>query len=496
MSAPTLADGAHESEHLDAFHDLLLTLAGTLDVREVFQRLRAIVARIIPHDHIELALLTDGAHLSVYASTGDAPVGRKSLQAVSDPSVARIFNEASTGRGLQCGVCVPVWAESQPIGTLTLLSRHSDIYSQRELILAQSVADYLAVVISHQRLAEAARHAAESRASAERLERRGKMLVEQGDLKVGSHRVVGRSEEWHEVLRKAAQVASTETTVLLSGESGTGKEVVARLIHSASNRKDGPFVALNCAALAEPLLESELFGYERGAFTGAHQAKPGQIELAAGGVFFLDEVSEMSLSAQAKFLRVLQEREFQRLGGTRVQKANIRVIAATNRDLGKALERRAFRQDLYYRIHVFDLRLPPLRDRKDDILILSQAFLEEIGTSLRRPPAGLTASAKSALLGYDWPGNVRELRNVLERAAILSDGAPITAQLLSLGAGRAVAAALTDLTIVERRTIEQVMRDTGWNKSRAARRLGLSRTQLYGRLRKYVLEEPAYASAE
>jgi len=225
--------------------------------------------------------------------------------------------------------------------------------------------------------------------------------------------VVGRSEEWHEVLRKAAQVASTETTVLLSGESGTGKEVVARLIHSASNRKDGPFVALNCAALAEPLLESELFGYERGAFTGAHLAKPGQIELAAGGVFFLDEVSEMSLSAQAKFLRVLQEREFQRLGGTRVQKANIRVIAATNRDLGKALERRAFRQDLYYRIHVFDLRLPPLRDRKDDILILSQAFLEEIGTSLRRPPAGLTASAKSALLGYDWPGNVRELRNVL-----------------------------------------------------------------------------------
>ena len=179
-----------------------------------------------------------------------------------------------------------------------------------------------------------------------------------------------------------------------------------------------------------------------------------------------------------------------------MQKANIRVIAATNRDLGKALERRAFRQDLYYRIHVFDLRLPPLRDRKDDILILSQAFLEEIGTSLRRPPAGLTASAKSALLGYDWPGNVRELRNVLERAAILSDGAPITAQLLSLGAGRAVAAALTDLTIVERRTIEQVMRDTGWNKSRAARRLGLSRTQLYGRLRKYVLEEPAYASAE
>src|SRR5262249_16763954 len=216
-------------------------------------------------------------------------------QAVSDPSVARIFDEASPGRGIQCGLRVPVWAEDQPIGTLTLLSRHSDMYSQRDLILAQRVADCLAVVLSHQRLAEAARQAAESRGGGERFERGVKMLVEQGDLKGGSRRVLGRSEEWQEVLRKAAQVASTETTVLLSGESGTGKEVVARLIHRASNRKEGPFVALNCAALAEPLLESELFGYERGAFTGAHQAKPGQIELAAGGVFFLDEVSEMSL---------------------------------------------------------------------------------------------------------------------------------------------------------------------------------------------------------
>ena len=183
-------------------------------------------------------------------------------------------------------------------------------------------------------------------------------------LAAGTHlRVVGESVEWREVLRKATQVASTDTTVLVTGESGTGKEVVARFIHAASARRSRPFVALNCAALPEQLLESELFGYERGAFTSAQQAKPGQVELASGGVLFLDEVTEMSLSAQAKFLRVLQEREFQRLGGTRLLKANIRVIAATNRDLRKAVERGDFREDLFYRLGVFDIQIPPLRER-------------------------------------------------------------------------------------------------------------------------------------
>ena len=202
----------------------------------------------------------------------------------------------------------------------------------------------------------------------------------------GAHAgVVGESVEWRGVLRKATQVASTDTTVLVTGESGTGKEVVARFIHAASARNSRPFVALNCAALPEQLLESELFGYERGAFTSAQQAKPGQVELASGGVLFLDEVSEMSLCAQAKFLRVLQEREFQRLGGTRLLKANIRVIAATNRDLRKAVERGDFREDLFYRLSVFDIQIPPLRDRPADIVPLSETFLQEIGRSFGRP---------------------------------------------------------------------------------------------------------------
>ena len=247
-------------------------------------------------------------------------------------------------------------------------------------------------------------------------------------LRAATHlQVVGESAEWREVLRKATQVAQTDTTALVTGESGTGKEVVARFIHAASARRNGPFVALNCAALPEQLLESELFGYERGAFTSAQQAKPGQVELASGGVLFLDEVTEMSLSAQAKFLRVLQEREFQRLGGTRLLKANIRVIAATNRDLRKAVERGDFREDLFYRLGVFDIQIPPLRDRPSDIVPLTETFLQGIGRSFGRPPAGLTRDARKALLQYEWPGNVRELRNVLERAAILCEGAPIDA---------------------------------------------------------------------
>jgi transcriptional regulator with PAS, ATPase and Fis domain len=245
---------------------------------------------------------------------------------------------------------------------------------------------------------------------------------------------------------------------------------------------------VNCAALPEHLLESELFGYERGAFTGAQQSKPGRIELAASGVLFLDEVGEMSPSAQAKVLRVLQEREFQRLGGTRTIKANVRIIAATNRELRRAMERGDFREDLYYRLHVFEIHLPPLRERLDDVLPLSEAFLDDIGHSFGRPPAGMTREARQALLAYRWPGNVRELRNVLERAAIVCEGGLIAPEHLALqrddGAG---GSGTTNLKEVERRLIAQVLSECRGNKSRAARRLGLTRKQLYVRLRQYEL---------
>jgi transcriptional regulator with PAS, ATPase and Fis domain len=284
-------------------------------------------------------------------------------------------------------------------------------------------------------------------------------------------------------------VALTDTTVFLQGESGSGKEVIARFIHRASPRRKGPFVAINCAALPEQLLESELFGHERGAFTGAHQAKAGQIELASAGVLFLDEVSEMSPMAQAKLLRVLQEREFRRLGGTRPVRANVRVIAASNRDLNRAVAEGSFREDLFYRLQVFDIRLPPLRERRGDIPLLIDAFLVEFNRSTGCSSAGVTPDALEALQDHDWPGNVRELHNALERAAILCGGGLITGRHLSLRAASVVAPReRRHLSDVERRMIEQVLCETGGNKSKTARRLGITRTQLYSRLRKYGLE--------
>jgi len=301
-------------------------------------------------------------------------------------------------------------------------------------------------------------------------------------------RVVGQSPEWRQVLRKASQVAWTDTTVFLQGESGTGKEVVARHIHRTSPRKNGPFVAINCAALPEQLLESELFGYERGAFTGAHQAKPGQIELASTGVLFLDEVSELSPMAQAKLLRVLQEREFRRLGGTRLVRVNVRVIAASNRDLQRAVTEGIFREDLFYRLRVFDVYLPPLRERRSDIPLLTTAFLQDFKRSSGCASAGLTPDALEMLARYEWPGNVRELHNALERAAILCQGGPITPEHLSIQPRSVVARRRPiELSDVERQTIEQVLHECDGNKSKAARKLGITRTQLYGRLRKHAL---------
>jgi transcriptional regulator with PAS, ATPase and Fis domain len=491
--------------------ELLRTIAAVLDIRDVFPRVSEIASRMVPHDLLTMMFHDRGGQILIEAASTDEFRGLSRFTKADDSEPEEGFviiddfttaalpivepvdvRERILAAGFRSLLVVLTRARHQSMG-LGFWSKAVRAFSRDDVPVARRVADHVALAVSHEQLAEAARQVAEAHARAERLEARMQSLVRELEAKSAA-RVVGRSPQWLDVLKKAAQVAETETTVLVSGESGTGKEVIAHFIHRASPRKSGPFVALNCAALPEQLLESELFGYERGAFTGAQQSKPGQIELAGGGVLFLDEVSEMTPSAQAKFLRVLQEREFQRLGGTRPQKANVRVIAATNRDLKKAVDRGDFREDLYYRLQVFDIRIPPLRERIPDVLDLSEAFLEEIGRSFGRPPAGLTSDARAALLAHDWPGNVRELRNALERAAILCEGGLIAANHLSLRRlSPASLAAPNDLNAVERETIERVMHDTGGNKAKAARRLGLSRTQLYVRLRKYDLEKSAYA---
>jgi transcriptional regulator with PAS, ATPase and Fis domain len=302
--------------------------------------------------------------------------------------------------------------------------------------------------------------------------------------------IIGRAPAFVETLERARRVGPTETTVLLTGESGTGKEVVAHAIHHGSARAEGPFVAVNCAALPDTLIESELFGHERGAFTGADKLKRGRFELASGGTLFLDEIGELMPGLQAKLLRVLQEREYERVGGTATLVADVRLIAATNRDLEHAVAEGRFREDLYYRLAVFPIRLPALRERGDDVILLGDHFVAEIGAKLGKGDPGLSRDAREALLGHPWPGNIRELQNAIERALIVSDGGLITATQLGLPrkpeAETAPSGAATDesLAALERRTIEAALARAKGNKSRTAAALGLTRTQLYTRLRR------------
>jgi transcriptional regulator with GAF, ATPase, and Fis domain len=505
------------SAYFEGSHDLLHTIAGVLDIRSVFPRVSEIAGRMLPHDALTMSCQDEDLNVHVEATSSDdfrglmsdlAGIPMAAELVIGDLSKETFplgerpyWRERIDAHGYRSLLRVAMQTRDRLVG-VAFWSKQANAYDSRHVPLARGIVDHLAVGVSHERLATTVSTTPCDRARGQS-ESHTRMASPGPGVRPGDKHIVGESAEWGDVLNKAVHVAKTDTTVLVTGESGTGKEVIARFIHRVSARGQGPFVALNCAALPEQLLESELFGYERGAFTSAQQAKPGQIELASGGVLFLDEVTEMSLAAQAKFLRVLQEREFQRLGGTRVLKANIRVIAASNRDLRKAVERGTFREDLFYRLQVFDINIPPLRERRADILPLSEAMLQEIAKTFGRTPASLTQSARHALLDHDWPGNVRELRNALERAVILSDGAMIGTEHLALhGASKSSAAVLTssaavlttNLRVFERDTIVQVLHECRGNKARAAKRLGLTRTQLYGRLRKYGLEEEPIAA--
>jgi transcriptional regulator with GAF, ATPase, and Fis domain len=487
---------------------LLQTIAEVLDIRHVFPRVSTIVKAVVPHDALELVFYDRQGHVTLEASSADdlpgyAGSGTGDNQAFSivsnlgwirrpqAPSDSPDVIDALVEAGYRSVLSVRRDANSQ-VMRLVFLSKQTHAYTADDVPSAQHVADYVAVAVAHEQLAAAERDRAEARARSERVSARVRALTDNGETLPAYGRMIGRSPAWQRVVTRALRVAPTDATVLLQGESGTGKEVVARFVHQASPRKEDPFVAINCAALPEQLLESELFGYERGAFTGAQLAKPGQIELANRGVLFLDEVSEMSLAAQAKFLRFLQEREFQRLGGTRLQKANVRVIAATNRDLRQAVEQGTFREDLFYRLQVFDIQLPPLRERISDIPLLAEHFLAAFVQTLGHHSMRLAEEARDVLMAHAWPGNIRELRNVLESAAILSDDGVIERYHLSLQAAPgftpAPASASIDLGAMERQTIETVLRETDGNKAKTARRLGLTRTQLYVRLRRYGLE--------
>jgi formate hydrogenlyase transcriptional activator len=310
--------------------------------------------------------------------------------------------------------------------------------------------------------------------------------------------IVGRSSALSAVLSQVEIVAPTESTVLILGETGTGKELIARAIHNFSSRQDRPFVKLNSAAIPSGLLESELFGHEKGAFTGAIAPRIGRFELAHGGTLFLDEVGDIPLEIQPKLLRVLQEQEFERLGSTRTMRVDVRVIAATNADLAQRLADKQFRHDLYYRLNVFPILIPPLRDRREDIPVLVRHFLQQYGRRMKKEIETIPDKTMKALLEYDWPGNIRELENFIERLVILSRGPELELPLGELAPGRKFLAAISvdnfiTLEEAQRGHIVRTLKDTNWvigGPAGAAARLGTKRTTLQYRMKKLGIIRP------
>jgi DNA-binding NtrC family response regulator len=330
------------------------------------------------------------------------------------------------------------------------------------------------------------------------LQREVQRLRETLEQKYDFPTLVGQSGRMQEVFATLAKVIPTHVTVMIQGESGTGKELVAAVIHQNGPRKGEAFIKVNCAAIPEGLLESELFGHERGAFTGATTQKPGKFELAHGGTLFLDEVGDMALATQAKILRALEDREIYRVGGTKTVKVDARIVAATNKPLNEAVQRKEFREDLYHRLNVFPILLPPLRQRSGDIPLLVEAVLREMAPTLARPIKGMSAAALERLMGYSWPGNVRELRNVIERATVLAEHDMIEVEDLPVYLHAPVEEPKTPsgdanglderLAEIERQWILEALGETRGVQAQAARRLGINERSLWYRIKKFRID--------
>jgi Nif-specific regulatory protein len=408
----------------------------------------------------------------------------------------RLANRDSLGElSAQSVICVPVCSNGHDRvhGVLHLYATNSDNPLEKEdLEFALALADQFAVALVNLESRE------QLKAGLVQAESENETLREQLDQQF---RLVGESPAMVRLREMIQRISGTDATVLIRGESGVGKELVARALHNGSSRRDGPFVTMNCAALSETLLESELFGHEKGSFTGATARKIGKFEQAHRGTIFLDEVGEMSAAIQSKFLRVLEGHPYERVGGGTPVKVDVRVLAATNRDLETSVEAGEFRKDLYFRLQVVELDVEPLRSRQDDIPLLAHHFLQRFARKSGRPPKALAPSALATLKAYHWPGNIRELQNTIERAVILSPEeviGPQDIQLSALGASAPPVPVATSseefqvesLEDLEQRHILATLEHTGWNKSQAAQLLGIERSTLDRKLKRYDVERP------
>jgi len=504
-----------QRERLQGLVTIGRELSSTLDLECLTMNILENLRGVVQHDHAALMLLeeegtslrryaTDLSSWEAYRVQGDRVPLKKALSAQAIQTGKVVFwsgqdlsklgtpiGDALSASGIQTFVNLPLLAAGQTWGSLNVGSTKKDAFSPTDAEYLQQVANLIAAAV---RNARAYREVAQLR---DRLAGEKRYLESEIRSEMRWDEIVGKSPALKRVLDYASIVATTDSTVLITGETGTGKERVARAIHSMSRRKDRGFIKLNCAAIPTGLLESELFGHEKGAFTGAVSQKIGRLELADKGTLFLDEIGEIALELQPKLLRVLQDQEFERLGGTRTIRVDARLIAATNRDLTRAVEEKQFRSDLFYRLHVFPLHIPALRDRHEDIPMLVRHFVEKSSARLGRRIESIPEEAMSAMLKWNWPGNIRELENFIERSVILSEGAVLRAPLAELRQEIARQRSSSEGTLEdrEREHIIDVLRHTRGVLSGArgaAARLGLKRTTLQYKLQKLGISRIEY----
>ena len=485
------------------------TLVSTLNLRELLSAISACLRRVVPHDVAGLALHDEGLnklrvtaldfpeHEGVFiedeiielegTAPGRAFTSRQSVMNSSD------FSPDHFGKltGIKFGCSIPLISHDRVLGVLGVgrLSEHAFTVEDSDLLAA--VGEQVAIAVENA-LAYRKIDALRNKLQEEKL-----YLQEEIRSEHNFEEIIGTSPALKRALADVQTVAPTDSTVLIFGETGTGKELIARALHNLSSRSEHPLVKVNCAAIPTGLLESEMFGHERGAFTGAVEQRKGRFELAHRGTIFLDEIEEIPLELQPKLLRVLQEHEFERLGSSKTIHVDVRVLAATNANLEQMVADKKFRSDLYYRLNVFPITLPSLRERAEDISLLVHFFAQRFAQQMKKPIKRIPAATIAQLTAYSWPGNIRELQNLIERAVILSRGSVLEVPQSELKqSGNGVLAneiGLVKLEAVEREHIMKVLRETGWvigGKAGAAARLGLNRTTLNNRLRKLGITRP------
>jgi len=500
-----------ERDRLSLLLEINNTVVSVLDLHELLNAVSASLRRLVPHEYASLSLYdAETQRLQIHAL--DFPVSKGLLQeGLSIPVEGSPTGRALTTRkpvfitrseieqfgsdiarrilaeGLKSALCLPLISHGRPLGTLVVASQQEENFPERDAELLKNVANQIAIAVEN------------SLAFRQVVERANKLTEEklylQDEIRTefNFEEIVGESPVLKKILQQLAEtVAPTDSTILILGETGTGKELIARAIHNLSSRRERTLVKVNCAAIPMGLLESELFGHERGAFTGAIAQRVGRFELAHRGTLFLDEVGDIPLELQPKLLRVLQEQEFERLGSARTIRVDVRLVTATNADLAQKVAENQFRIDLYYRLNVFPIVIPPLRERREDIPLLVRYFAQKYARRMKRPIETIPVRAMTALSEYHWPGNVRELENFVERAVILSRGSELELPLTELKqrSNSSPAVSISGFATLERAEKEHIVRalgETNWvigGPAGAAARLGMKRTTLQSRMRK------------